>query len=341
MIGHLKLTPTGIIARTGFKYLRFDPTVSILPNRDLLIYKDKQYEYTSENIYVSFNDEDIKKETMSALVLSNCKMLNCSSVTGKCTRNVGERHVVLTEDFQLAPIVTRRYKGQTPDRNDMQVYSSDDFIRFNIKWDRNNTQKDIDTSLKSFDAQELWNRLKSEHVDLDKFLTKQSRVASNINSRDAYDRRILNSHHLSRFKNRYASEFNINYDVDLDNFKSMDVIDLTNIQEVKIDKPSNLSTYDIYEILPQTIIYRGTGFTKDVIEGLTDRRDKFYFMLVDDSIEHRIRKHTFSTLFINTKILVPETMIHDVDMRKELLFLKFNRSGLKKWLASVIISQLE
>jgi hypothetical protein len=132
----------------------------------------------------------------------------------------------------------------------------------------------------------------------------------------------------------------MNYELDMSKFKSMDVIDLTNIQEIKTDNPSYLANYSIYEILPNTIVYRGTGFTSEVLDKLIDRRDKFYVMLVDDSIEHRIRKHTYATLYINTKILVPDTMEDLVDRRAEMLFLKFNRIGLKRWLASNIISNL-
>ena len=340
MIGILKLTPTGIIARSGFKYIRFDPPISILSERGMVVYKDIGYEFQDNIIHVSFNDSDIKKETMSAIVLNDCKILNQTNRSGKCTARTGERSIILTEDFKLAPIVTRIFKGQTPDRNDIQVYSKDDYIKFQVKWDRDGLTRTITSSIKNIDEDGLWKLLKGRLIDLDTFLSQQPRSASNIQTRMVYDRTEMNKSHFYRFKNRYKAEFKINHDIDMDLFKSMDVIDLTNIQEIKIDNVTYLKNYAVYEISPDTIKCKGIGFTKQVLDKLLDRRDKFYVMLIDDSIEHRIRKHTYATLYINTKILVPETMEDKVDVRPEMVFLKFNKLGLKKWLTTNIISHL-
>jgi hypothetical protein len=339
MIGTLKETPTGIIARSGFKYLRFNPGMSLLSEREIIVYKDEGYEYSDKTIYVSYKNEDILKESMIALVLKDCKILNCLSLTGKCNTNTGERTLVLTQDFELAPIISRNYRGQVSDRCDTQIYSDRDYIRYNVKWNKQGMSKTITTSLVDYNEDELWQTLYSLYPDSEQFLSKQKRSASNTNY-EFYDRKTLNKFHLDRFRAKYGTDFRMNYDEDLSKFKSMDVIDLANIQEIKIDNDDNFDNYSIYEILPNCVKYKGTGFNNSVIDKLDDRKIKYYCMLVDNAIEHRIRKSTYATLTINTKVRVPETMHDTYDMRPSLLFLKFNRAGLKKWLSNNIISKL-
>ena len=80
MIGSIKLTGN-YTARSGFKYIRFEPGLSFLPEANKVVYKNETYEYGSDLdfLYVEFHERDIKRETMSAIILHNCKILNCFS----------------------------------------------------------------------------------------------------------------------------------------------------------------------------------------------------------------------------------------------------------------------
>lgn len=340
MIGCLKLTPTGVIARSGFKYIRFSPQMTILQQRGVVIYKDIGYEYDDDTLYVSFDDSDISKETMSAIVVSNCTILNKKCLTGRCSTNTGNRSVVLTERFEICPIVERQYKGRVTDRYDIQIYANDNYIKFDVQWDKDSISKTITSSLSNIDEKLLWEKLEESHPKIFNFLDRSERSASHLFGYPLQTRELLNVDHFNRFKNRYGSDFKINYDEDLEKYKSIDVIDLCNITEIKIDTKDFLSKYSVYEILPNTIVHKGEGLTSELLDSLSDKKDKFYVMLVNDSINHSIKKHTFITLYINTKVLTPVSMEDDFDTRPELVFLKFNKVGLKRWLANNIISQL-
>ena len=331
MIGVLKISPKGIVAKCGFKYLRFEPdSMEFLLENERIQYKERVLEFNGNKIFVNFTEDDIHKESMSAVIVENANILNKTSNTGEVFEDRGRRTVVLDTDFNLCPVVYRTTSGATPKRNDIQKYSEFNFIKFQSEWENGKEVLSIETSLDSPNEETLWAQFQKIHPEIFGMVSMTEIGASNLDV-ELVNQIAENRAHLSRFRTKYGPIFKMNFNIDLESFDMMDVIDLVNIDEINIDEESHLKTYPTFEISTSTAVLKGRGLTEELHEELEP--NKYYYMLVDNCFYHRINAGEKTSLVINTTD--PKT-----GKKPDFLFLKFNAAGLRKCMSDLTIKKL-
>ncbi len=75
MIGQIQVSKNKILAKCGFKTLRFNPPIGRI-GYNLLEYKNKEIQLSGSAQPIEFDDSDIAMETMSSLTLKNFYISN-------------------------------------------------------------------------------------------------------------------------------------------------------------------------------------------------------------------------------------------------------------------------
>lgn len=350
MIGLIRLSKsnkksvnfTGFVAKCGFKYLRFNPQITIFPERQVLIYKDKQYFYESNKIYVSFNEDDIERQTMSAIILKNCELYTKTISSGSVYTKTGSRTIVTDSNINLYPIIYRKIYGQAPERFDTFAYSDADFLIFQNEWNSDNSTHRIITSENNSDVDdnELWNQLYFKYPFLvEYFKPFISRQPSNLHNLNVENYQIANVQHFKHFSLQYSNAFKQKLNMQLNNFSTMDVVDLTNLSEIKIDNPQKLSTYPMIEILKNDLNFLGEGLNLTYCKRLENNHQKFYYLIITDSYYHKIENKNRAILKIQTNPNKTR-FSNNREILPELIFLKFNRNCLENYLDNIIIENI-
>jgi len=345
MIGILKLTNRGIVARCGYKYLRFEPGIQILPARRVLMYKGEQYDYDEDcqKLHVEFFDTDIVKETMSALVIQDCTILNRQQKSGECKTNSGFRSLVFQKGGRLAPIIRRISNGTRSGRCDIFTYSDRDYVKFHVDWISDRITQRQESSYEGFKCDDGIPYLTQfdSHTDDMKtlwqdFLKVNSRGQSLLNEFPVMSQKDQNKYHFERFKRRYEPWFKNHFpSVDISKHDTMDVLDLLNIDELKLSNPEAMATYMAFQVYPFKFLTVSKGLDIESCEGIKNDPTKFYYLLIPNVSSHRIKYSGGVTVVdIANRNGIRYTS-------KELIFLKFNYPAVKKYMTNMIISELD
>ena len=338
MIGLLKLTGRGVVARCGYKYLRFEPGLTILPNRQVIVYKDKNYHYDSDKVYITFEEEDFIKETMSVIVLKNCKILNRLIQSGYCSKRQGFRNIILEGDGQPAPIVYVNRKGNLSERCCTFAYSDDNYKKFSITWNhqKSESNKTFESSDSLDNPQQSWDILQESTPDLFSFLQPQPRTSS-ILPQVMISQTFQNELHFKRFFEKYGVHLRVKWGINLSNLRTMDVIDLQNIDEIHVSNSQRLDLYPVFEVKPRELVFKGHGINFEVCKDISNNSKLFYYMLIEDCYDHRIAYNCgVTTLFLNNSVSFPFQ-----PSPTQLVFFKLNKASVKKYLTNIIIQNLD
>ena len=153
---------------------------------------------------------------------------------------------------------------------------------------------------------------------------------------DVFGQLESNTIHLRRFANKYGQAFQSKFGIDLDQFKSLDVIDLNILNEIRISDKNHLKQYKIFDIGRNDISVAGTGLSVALCDHLED--GKFYYLLIDNSHYHRIRADSHTTLVVDTEVC---ENLKTAPEKNDLLFLKFNKVGLRRYTRDILIDKLQ
>lgn len=306
--GLLKITNKYIICRSGFKYVKFNPEIQFFQDKGIQ-YKGQIFQPNDGRLFFRFEDEDIIAEAMTTITVKNCLFLS------ETIKTVDDQYRQIVTDKNLNPYPIIERKVNPTNQHEIQAYNPNDFILFKSKID-----EEIEASDPNYKYQtnilptRFLNFLNFEVPNLD---------CKIINSSDA------NYNSLCRFSRKYKNEFLLKQNINLDSFKSMDVIDLSALDQINLSNTS--LDYPILEISKTTIAYKGCGLTTKNIEKF--KNDKYYYLLIYDSFQHCIRKESKE----NKTVL----NINNTDQNpKELLFIKFNYESALKYIQEIIIDKL-
>ena len=366
MIGVLKINRNGTISKSGFKYVRFNPGFSSLSARMCVVHKGVEYSYDpdivkidvprsrrnasaqSSKLYFQYDENDITAEAMASIVLGDCRILNETRLSGTCYGAYGKRTIIVDTNYKLAPIMFRTSTGNQAQQSDTFIFSNTDYIEFEVSWQEDQNSRTIHTSLPagSYDDEELWNKLYETQSFTREFLTRQElRRPSNLKVA-IENNDFMNRCHLNRFSRKYGQDFLASANVELSQFRNMDVVELTNLNEVQITNPEDMNNYKVFEILSNSIRVKGTGLTEESLAYLEDDERVFYYLAIDNSNRHRIRTGEKTILRISTRSnFVPlaqvETTADSIDQLPEILFIKFNKKAASDFIANNAINKLE
>lgn len=231
MIGIAKIKRNEIIAKCGFKYLRFGPTDINIISDELISYKNINYNISGRVFYFKFFENDIYKEKMMSLVINNCIILNCmATCNDSAVTNLNQTDIYPVIEFKK--INTSYY-----------VFNQYDFIRKDFE------ENIIDSSVPSLIGQKAKILYSYEKNKIDPLKE--------------------NSNHFIRFCGKYSDPLKL-FDIDLEKYESYDVIDLENVQDVIFNMPKNLSTYKVLNFHNESISSPNIIFEKEELEKLDD-----------------------------------------------------------------------
>jgi len=337
MLGIIKIQPNGIVAKSGFKYIRLDPKMTYFSERNAFAYLDQVYGFVGDKLYIYYNERDIFRETMTALFLSNCQPLNLTQISGECKMNTGFKCLVFDEGLnKLAPVISRRISGPQEYRNDIFVYNNLNYLKITRKWDRTGSSTTIESSSKiEQDKKELFDKvtakIEKEYPVLHHFLFEDYEVANLLVS--VVNQEFTNRQHLQRFCKKYSTLFINECKVDPYDFKYLDVIDLENISTIRISEPTDLKNYKILDFLTNSVKVIGKGLNK---LGIEIPNEKFVYLFIDNCVYHRIHVVDRRTiLFIKTQAL--ETIKNLKD--RSFLLIKFNKYCLDNIVSKIDIQK--
>jgi len=128
----------------------------------------------------------------------------------------------------------------------------------------------------------------------------------------------------------------MSHGINLNSFKSLDVIDLNILNEIRIGDVGYLKQYPIIDIGRNNVIVVGKGLSISLMNSLED--GKYYYLLIGNSHYHRIHADSHTVLVIDTEIYEE---LDTAPMQNDLLFLKFNKIGLQKYTKNMLIDKLK
>jgi len=325
MLGLIRIQKQGIVAKSGFKYIRLDPKMTWFSERNAIAYHDELYPFVGDKLYIHYNENNIFRETMTAVFLNDCQPLNLTQTSGECRLNTGFKCLVFDQQLvKLAPITTRRISGPQEYRTDTFCYNKNNFLKILRRWDRNGEGVQIESSepnKKMLDQECILKTLSHDFPLLYQFLIVDKQNSNLMIA--VVNQEYTNRQHLLRFCKKYSTLFMNICKVDPYNFKSLDVIDLENVSTIRISQPAQLNNYNVLDFLTNSVRIAGKGFTKECFNNIPE--EKFVYLFVDDCVYHRIHIVDRKTiLFIKTQ---PEDL-KDATQRS-LLLIKFNKFSLQ------------
>ena len=337
MVGIVKVTGKGVVCKNGFKYVRFSPQMTLLRERGVIQYRSCNYEFSGSSFRIEFDSNDIVRESMSSLTIKNCRILNSETTTGVTYSNgAGQRRLVLNSKYVPYPVVSRRGSGPSRKRTDTVAYNDKDCMIFKVTWDtgRNVLKRELTGShVVENEEDTYWNELEKYHTELFEFL-KPSLDSPHFGDvvNDQLESNVI---HLRRFSKKYNDCF-MSHGIDLNSFKSLDVIDLNILNEIRIGDVGYLKQYPIIDIGRNNVIVVGKGLSISLMNSLED--GKYYYLLIGNSHYHRIHADSHTVLVIDTEIYEE---LDTAPMQNDLLFLKFNKIGLQKYTKNMLIDKLK
>jgi hypothetical protein len=333
MLGIIKIQHHGIVAKSGFKYIRLDPKMTFFSERNAIAYIDQVYDFIGDKLYIYYSEKDIYRETMTAIFLNNCQPLNMTQISGECKINTGFKCLVFNENLsKLAPVISRRISGPQEFRLDVFAYSKKNYLKIIKAWNRSGSTITIESSAtKELDKKIILDKLEKENPVLYHFVMLDYETANLLIP--VVNQEFTNRQHLQRFCRKYSTLFVNLYGIDPYDFKNLDVIDLENISIVRISDPEDLNNYRVLDFLTNSVKIVGKGFSK--LDSIIPD-EKFVYLFVDNCVYHRIHVMDRKTvLFIKTQKI--ET-IKDLKERSFLL-IKFNKYCLKHILSRIEIQK--
>jgi hypothetical protein len=314
MHGIISIKKNGPIARCGFKYVGFDPQLTMYPNGKSFEYHGIRRHFASDKLVFELTEDQIIKDTMTRIMINDCKFLNSRTHISLDARMV----CVSYSEFELYPMT-----GLMAASNGI-VFCDSDYIMFH-------PERKIESSSRNYLDEDMWSRLEKEHPAALSFV----RGLSNNNPHPVMSQDETNSKHLSRFEKQYGEYF-LNEGLDLTKFGSMDVIDIKNIDQIEITRPELMKTYPVFEIFPNSAKIRGHGINGNCFSEIRSAHNKFLFMAIDCdyhsiSIKPNIRLH----IRLHTHLLKS-----DGTNSRRLVFIKFDKKSLHKYNHNFVIRNM-
>jgi hypothetical protein len=325
MIGLIRVQRDGIVAKTGFKYIRLDPKMAYFSERNMVVYNDNVYNFHDDKLYIHYEERDIFRETMTAVFLRHCIPLDNIIKSCQIQENCTIKRLVFDSSLtKLAPIVFRNLNGPVESRTDLFAYNKTDYFIIEVSLVENNTIREIKWSTSRRDAIDvnyIVQKLKDSSVLYNYiFLTDQQNLSVPIVNQE-----FTNRQHLERFSRKYSTILRDLCNQDPYDFRSLDVVDLENISVFRITEPAQLNIYKVLDFSSNSVSMVGTGLIKDCLKTIPS--DKFVYLFIDDCIYHRIHVlNGITTLFVNTKDRAKIGNLKD----RSLLLIKFNKLCLDK-----------
>lgn len=322
MIGLIRFQDKGIVAKSGFKYLRLEPGMTYLSERNQIGYNDRFYSFDGNKLYLDFSESDIIRETLTAIILKNCIPLNLQACSGECKANTGQRTLVFKTDMTLAPIVFRRVDGPVEHRTDYFAYNDCDFIKVTNKVTRNDKSLSIESS-NNANKDEVIAKL-SENTDLYNFLMNyDGREPSNVKA-PVVNQFQANIEHLQRFSRKYSTLLLMACNVDPYTYRSLDIIDIETLDVIRTSDPEDiLQHYPVVEFKTNRVNLLGNGLSESYFDGR--QPDVYVYMIVTNTIYHRIFSGYKTVLVLNTR----ETP--EIPVERDFVLLKFNKYSLQNF----------
>lgn len=310
MHGIISIKRNGPVARCGFKYVGFDPQLTMYPNGKSFEYHGVRHHNSGNKLVFELTEDQIIKDTMTRIMINDCKFLNTRKHVSLDVRRV----CVSYSEFELYPII-----NLAPPSNNEIVFCDSDYVMFH----NDNT---VESSSRNYLNEDMWSRLENEYPVAFSFV----RGISNNNPHPLMTQDETNSKHLSRFEKQYGECF-LNEGLDLTKFEIMDVIDIKNIDQIETDIPELMKQYPVFEIFSHSAKLRGHGISGNCFTGIRNSYNKFLFMVVDCGF-HNITMEPNIRLHIHQLEPGPDS--------RRLVFIKFDKSSLHKYNQNFIIRNL-
>lgn len=332
LYGVITIRPDKMTSKCGFKYVNINPQLEILPGRSQIIYKGQIYTYEHNKLIIKIDETSIVKESMTKIEINDCVIYDQFQKSCELSQHHCGKKVVVTDlNLKEYPIIHRQSTGPTNNRYDLICYDKNNFIKFIIEWDKDNIYKYIDTSPNfKYNESELWSNLKSKNFPLYIYLDRYSKFNGSNLPYPQLNQNDANEKHYTRFYRTYGRYLQFGHNIPFNNYKRIDVIDISIINEIKITNPDDLDNFPVIALTYIDAKLLGYGFNEKVFE--YQKADKNVYMMVTNSKQHRIITGQNSVLYIEQT---------SVDESEELILIKFNKTLLERYKVNLLIDRLE